>query len=134
MRGNDPVARVTSLNRWRVWRRFRTRKRTSVRSNGLARKSSAPRRRALFRATVRSSAGEHDHWQKAQRSASAPEAAQNLQAVWLGHVQVQHEQVGLEVGEGLLGRLRVSYAADFIGDIGKKALDQLDVGGLVVHD
>ena len=78
--------------------------------------------------------GEHDHWQKAQRSASAPEAAQNLKAVWLRHVEVQQEQVGLEVGEGLLGRLRVSYAADFIGDIGKKALDQLDVGDIVVHD
>ena len=78
--------------------------------------------------------GKHDHWQKAQRSTSAPEAAQNLQAVWLWHVEVQQEQVRLEVGESPLGRLRVSYAADLVGDIGQKALDQLDVSGLVVHD
>ncbi len=78
--------------------------------------------------------GEHDHWQKAQRSTSAPEAAQNLQSVWLWHMEVQQEQVRLEVGEGPLGRLRVSYAADLVGDIGQKALDQIDVSGLVVHN
>src|SRR5579859_33598 len=78
---------------------------------------------------------EHDHRQVAEADPGAAQPPQDLQAVRLRHVKVEQHEVGFESHELVLGQPRVVEGLDLeVRVLFEDGLEQLRVGGLVIHD
>ena len=79
-------------------------------------------------------ARQHDHWKEAQAFASAAQPTEDLEPIWLRHVQIEQDDVGLELDEDMLNLPRVAQPADLASGVLQIRLEQEDVGGVVIDD
>jgi len=78
--------------------------------------------------------GQHDHWKVAKAEAGATEAAENLETIWIRHVEVEQDEVRLILGEDSLHLARVGQSPNIVDMAGEVMTEQLDVDRIVVDD